>query len=68
MNTYSEYIENLNKMSLPELKEMNQIIKKLISEKRRASILNNYYQSENERKSGDLAFSSDINKLMEQLS
>ena len=42
MNTYSEYIAGLNDLSLPELKEMNQILKKIISEKRRTNIQNNY--------------------------
>ena len=68
MNTYSEFIEGLNEMSLPELKEMRQIIKNIISEKRRANILKNFQESEIELNSGNLIFSSDINALMEQFS
>ena len=67
MNTYSEYIAGLNDLSLPELKEMNQILKKIISEKRRANILNNYQESVAELNSGKLVFSSDVDALMEQL-
>ena len=67
MNTYSEYIAGLNDLSLPELKEMNQILKKIISEKRRANILGNYQESVAELNSGKLVFSSDVDALMEQL-
>jgi len=67
MNTYSEYIAGLSDLSLPELKEMNQIVKKIISEKRRANILNNYQESVEELNSDKLVFSSDVDALMEQL-
>ena len=67
MNTYSEYIAGLNDLSLPELKEMNQIVKKIISEKRRTNILNNYQESVAEMNSDKLVFSSDVDAIMEQL-
>ena len=67
MNTYSEYIAGLNDLSLPELKEMNQILKKIISEKRRTNIQNNYQESIAELNSDKLVFSSDVDALMEQL-
>lgn len=67
MNTYFEYIAGLNDLSLPELMEMNQIVKKIISEKRRANILSNYQESVAELNSEKLVFSSDVNALMEQL-
>ena len=67
MNTYSEYIAGLNDLSLPELKEMNQILKKIISEKGRTNILNNYQESVAELNSEKLVFSSDVDALMEQL-
>lgn len=67
MNTYSEYIAGLNDLSLPELMEMNQIVKKIISEKRRANILSNYQESVAELNSDKLVFSSDVDELMEQL-
>ncbi|MFQ5965149.1 MAG: hypothetical protein ACE5KZ_12820 [Candidatus Scalinduaceae bacterium] len=65
--TYNTLIEEIKKLPFGEKEELKFLIEKYLVEERRDEIFENYKESVNEFKQGDLEFSKDVKKLKEIL-
>jgi hypothetical protein len=61
--SFSDVVETIKNLSLEEKQELQALIAQYLREERRQEIYNNYQDSINEEKKGELNFSSNIDEL-----
>ena len=67
MSTFAEIVKDVQKFDYEQLRELNFLTSKYISEIERDNLLKLHKESIKEYESGELEFSSDLNKLKEML-
>lgn len=65
--TFSDLVNNVRDLSLPEKLEIKNILEKAIIEEERNTIHSSYLKSKKEYKDNKLQFSSDINELKKMI-
>lgn len=65
--SFSDVVEAIKTLSLEEKEEIQSLLAQYLREERREEIYHNYLDSQEEEKSGNLKFSSDMDELMQFL-
>ncbi|MEA5510245.1 hypothetical protein VB715_10775 [Crocosphaera sp. UHCC 0190] len=65
--SFSDVVEAIKTLSLPEKEKIQALLAQYLREEKREEIYENYLVSQGEEQSGNLKFSSDIDELMHSL-